>query len=115
MKATNSKDGQMRINFKVTYRYGVNDFVDAVACVLVMDGDPFSDTENPAMRVEAALKAFKSRKAILAAAENAIRRRGEAVWAWTDGVNKPVVETLCEQIRVLVEKKFPELKSRTAI
>ena len=110
MKATLSKDGQMRFTIRVAHRISTDDIVDALGwhfkTQMVID----PDCKNIAMAVERGLKPFKSRKALLKLLTQALSREGDSMWAWSDGM-KEEAEKIREQGRVLVLRKFPELKT----
>src|SRR5688572_9809955 len=113
MKATNSKDGLPRFNISIKHRIGVDDMIDGIGWKLTRDGGFLIDEPNKAMGVESALKAFKSRKAILDVTIESIRHEGDAVWVWSDNVSADINREIREQARVLIFHKFPELRIGT--
>ncbi len=113
MKATISKDGQMRLTLRVVHRVDADDIIDALGWKLMRDVD-FSECDNKAMRVEAELKLYKSRAALLKVTMESLHDEGSAVWVWSDDGDDKVIHAIREQGRVLVHKKFPELKPQPA-
>ena len=108
MKATPSKDGKMRFTVRIPFRIGLEGLIEGLGWTLRRDAD-LDTTDNKAMAIESALKKFKSRKAIIDAAICSIKHEGDAVWTWSDDC--PYSNEIIEQARVLVLKKFPELKT----
>ncbi len=110
MKATSSKDGAMRFTVKVPYRIGIEDLINAIGWS-INNGRIVSDNaENLAMNVESALKQFGSRKAIFSAVTEACQSEGENYWTWSDSYSERASVQIREQARVLILKKFPDLK-----
>lgn len=109
MKATQSKDGEMRFTLKIAHRVSSDDLINAIGWKIMREYFPI-ESENKAMAVETILKQFGSRKAILVAVEESIRSEGDSVWTWSDNFTAETAGIIREQGRVLVAKKFPELK-----
>ena len=108
MKATMSKDGVMRFDVRMTRRIGLDAMIEGIGWSLMRSDRDWSESENKAMAVESELKAFRSRKKIMDAATKAIYHDGDAVWTWADDCS--FSEIIREQARVLIFKKFPELR-----
>ena len=108
MKATPSKDGEMRFGVTIKRRVGLDEIVDALGWNLIRSDRDWFNTDNKAMAVESELKAYRSRKKTLDATIKAYLHDGESVWVWADDCS--FSEIVREQARVLVLKKFPELK-----
>jgi hypothetical protein len=110
MKATPSKDGAMRFTIRVEHRMGAEDIVDAF-CFRFMRDHYEHNVPNPAMQIESALKAYRSRKAIMDVVLRTLHDEGSTYWTWHEQHPESYCDILREQVRVLVAKKFPELKS----
>lgn len=108
MKATLSRDGNMRLTVTIKHRVCVDDLVNGIGWKIVRERTSFNG--NVAMIIESELRAFKSRRAILIAFKEATLSEGNAIWAWSDGFDIEVCKQLREQARVLVLRKFPQLK-----
>lgn len=110
MRATLSLDGLHRFTVSIRHRIGLDALIDGLGWTVVhAKGDELYAAENKAMAVEAALKAYSSRAAIMKAAIESIAHDGDSVWVWADDCS--AADTIREQARVLVLRKFPELKS----
>jgi hypothetical protein len=110
MKATPSQDGELRFDIVIRRRIGLQDMVDGLGWNLIRDGT--FDTDNKALAVEAALKPYWSRKAVIEAATKAIRHDGYDVWVWADDCSDKLQNEILKQARTLIFKKFPELKPK---
>lgn len=110
MKPTLSVDGKLRYNLTLRTRVNAEDIINGLCLILLREHDA-GYSENVAMKTERILKEFYWSKAkILKAAGDAILRDGNATWAWSDDVTEKTANTIREQVRVLVDRKFPELK-----
>lgn len=96
----------IRFNAKINVRIGLEAMVDGLGWKLTRDFD--FDVENKALRVESALKHYRSRAKIMKVALEAIASEGSAVWVWSDDC--AAADEIREQARALVLRKFPELR-----
>lgn len=88
MKATPSRDGELRFTVKITARVGRSDLIDAIALHADMD------QEFP-----------KTRREALKTAVWAISRDGDNMWARAEDIE----ESVRKRAQEVVDRLFPEL------
>lgn len=111
MKPTQSMDGKMRLNIKVNFRMGLDEMVDAFCNQFCRDQDQLDESGNLAMKIESKLKLYNSKRQILRLVNFALWRDGSAYWVWSDDKTGKFANTLREQVKVMIAKKFKDLKS----
>lgn len=107
MKATMSKDGVPRFTLTMRRRVGALALVDAMGWKAMRDAEGIYTAEDQPAAVAKALKPLASRKAVMAAAQEAYAHDGDSVWTWAD--NCPCPDEVRAQARAIVKRKFPEL------
>ena len=111
MKPTMSKDGALRFNLRPVFRVGADELREAFCCEFASRHWEVANSDNVAMAIESELRKYASRKAILELATEALVDEGNShYWTWAEENREEFVRQLREQVRVLVEKKFPDLK-----
>lgn len=111
MKATMSQDGEMRFTLNVKVRVGRLDLMNALCWRVVRTywDDALCNAENKSLAIESCLRGLKSRKAVFSAVQDAVTSDGNNYWTWSDDVTDETAAKLNEQVRVIVERLFPEL------